>query len=228
MKATLVESRELAPEIRHFRFAADVAEFLFEPGQFVSLTAPVRGKTITRAYSLASTPSGNAFELCLNRVDDGYLSPHLFSLQPGDTIDFTGPVGTFVWRKTGADAILVATGTGIAPFRGMVQQALQSGDARRIHLIFGVRHEAHLLYRREFEALADQHANFTFTPTLSRPGEHWTGHTGHVQPHVFEALGERRDVEVYICGLKAMVDDVRARLKEAGLDRKRIIYEKYD
>ena len=43
-----------------------------------------------------------------------------------------------------------------------------------------------------------------------------------------EALGDRRDVDVYICGLREMVDDVRLKLKEIGLDRKRIIYEKYD
>jgi CDP-4-dehydro-6-deoxyglucose reductase len=43
-----------------------------------------------------------------------------------------------------------------------------------------------------------------------------------------EAIGERRDLEIYICGLKAMVDDVRARLKQMGFDRKQIIYEKYD
>jgi CDP-4-dehydro-6-deoxyglucose reductase len=84
------------------------------------------------------------------------------------------------------------------------------------------------MYRDEFEELARRHANFHFIPTLSRPDELWRGCRGHVQEHVFETLGERRDMDVYICGMKAMVDDVRNRLKALGFDRKQIIFEKYD
>jgi NAD(P)H-flavin reductase len=99
---------------------------------------------------------------------------------------------------------------------------------RRFTLIFGVRHEHGLLYDDELRALAQEHANFDYKPTLTRPPEHWMGRVGRVQQYVFEALGERRDLDVYICGLREMVDDVRANLKQIGLDRKRIIYEKYD
>ena len=63
---------------------------------------------------------------------------------------------------------------------------------------------------------------------LSRPEPGWTGRTGHVQKHLREAVGDRRDINVFICGLKAMVDDVRSILKACGFDRKHIIYEKYD
>ena len=63
---------------------------------------------------------------------------------------------------------------------------------------------------------------------LSRPEESWNGRQGHVQPHVIELLGEDREIDVYICGLKAMVDDMRQLLKQAGFDKSRVIYEKYD
>jgi CDP-4-dehydro-6-deoxyglucose reductase len=99
---------------------------------------------------------------------------------------------------------------------------------RKFTLLFGVRYEKNLLYRAEFERLEAEHSNFRFWPTLSRPEAHWRGRTGHVQAHLAEALEGRHDVDVYICGLKAMVDDVRARLKASGFDRKRILYEKYD
>jgi CDP-4-dehydro-6-deoxyglucose reductase, E3 len=52
--------------------------------------------------------------------------------------------------------------------------------------------------------------------------------TGRVQSHTLEALGDRRDMDIYICGLKEMVNDVRGLLKEKGVDRKRVIYERYD
>ena len=63
---------------------------------------------------------------------------------------------------------------------------------------------------------------------MTRPELSWQGRTGRVQQHLGEAIGDRRDIEVYICGLREMVDDVRARLKAMGFERKHIIYEKYD
>jgi CDP-4-dehydro-6-deoxyglucose reductase len=229
LKARLIESREIAPEVRHFVFdVPEVEQLPYLAGQFVSFSRDFGEKKVTRAYSTASAPHANRFELCLNRVKDGIFSPWLFAMKPGDTIDMKGPLGFFTWRYPAADSILVATGTGIAPFRGMLQSYLQSGGDREITLVLGVRYEPSLLYREEFEQLAREYPNFRFWPTLSRPEPSWKGRTGHVQQHVLEALGDRRDMDVYICGLKAMVDDMRGRLKELELDRRHIIFEKYD
>lgn len=230
MKAQLVSSQEIAPAVQHFVFEVPEVEALpYQAGQFVSLSRVMPdGKAITRAYSTASPAQGNRFELCLNMVTDGRFSPHLFGMQPGDAVDMKGPLGTFVWRNPVNDSILVATGTGIAPFRGMLQELLPKDEHHQITLVFGVRHEHSLLYRDEFEALARQHPNFRFVPTLSRPDETWKGARGYVQEQVLATLGERRDLDVYICGMKAMVDDLRAQLKAIGFDRRQIIYEKYD
>ena len=95
-----------------------------------------------------------------------------------------------------------------------------ANPARQFELIFGVRHCQGLLYHDELTGLAARYANFVYHPTLTRPPEEWTGFTGRVQPHVLQALGERRDVDVYICGLREMVDDLRTQLKDAGLDRR--------
>lgn len=226
MKAVLVESHEIAPEIRHFTFElAGSDRFAYKAGQFVSLSAPIGGRTITRAYSLASREAGNRFELCLNRVEDGLFSPMLFAMQPGDAVDLAGPLGYFHWREPARESILVATGTGIAPFRGMLQEPLPDAP---VTLIFGVRYEQNLMYREEFEALAANAPNFRFLPVLSRGSEDWKGRRGHVQQYVLEALGNKRDVNIYMCGMKAMVDDLRQQLKALGVDRKQIIYEKYD
>ena len=223
MKARLVESRDIAPDIKHFTFEVPEVEHLpFVPGQFVSFSGEFGGKKITRAYSTASAPHGNRFELCLNRVQDGIFSPHLFDMEPGTEIEMRGPLGHFVMKEPPNDSIFVATGTGIAPFRSMLLGYLGNDTPREITLVFGVRYEASLMYRDEFEQFEREHPNFHFRPVLSRPDENWKGLTGHVQPHVMEVLGERRDMDVYICGLKAMVDDMRAQLKEAGLQRTQI------
>jgi CDP-4-dehydro-6-deoxyglucose reductase len=204
-------------------------KLVFTPGQFVSLTDTIFGRKITRAYSIASPPRGdNRFELCLNRVKEGIFSPHLFVMRAGDEVDMKGPLGGFVPRTPLRDSIFVATGTGIAPIRSMVLGLLPGNPEHQFTLIFGVRHPANLLYSEEFAGLEQQAANFRFLPTVTRPDENWKGRTGRVQPVLFETIGERRDVDVYVCGLKVMVDDVRAKLKALGFDRKHIIYEKYD
>jgi ferredoxin-NADP reductase len=199
MRARLLETRDLAPGVRHFDFdLPGIDRFGFVPGQFMSLTAGIHGDEITRAYSIASPPSGNRFALCLNEVDGGRFSPHLFSLMPGQEIACQGPYGAFIFRRPLSDSILVATGTGIAPFRSMLLDRLAQEPDRRFTLIFGVRHEHGLLYRDDWEALAREYPNFDFRPTLTRPEPDWTGAIGRVQSHVLETLGDRRDVDVYI------------------------------
>lgn len=186
------------------------------------------GKKVTRAYSLASAQDGNRFELCLNRVQMGTFSPHLFALKRGEAIPMTGPHGTFGLRQPVRDSVFVATGTGIAPFRSMLLDKEIWEVNNQFTLILGVRYEDGILYRDEFEALAREHPNFRFWPVVSRPTDSWKGRAGYVQPYVLKAIGERRDLHVYICGLKEMVNDVRRQLKELGFDRKQLIYEKYD
>lgn len=228
MKARLVSSREIAPNTRHFEFEAVDWDCRFVPGQFVSLTQEIAGNSITRAYSIASPPNGSRFALCANLVPEGHFSPFLFGLETGGEIQFKGPYGAFILRRPVSDSLFVATGTGIAPFRSMIHAKLREYSDRHFTLIFGVRYEETLLYNDEWVSLAASAANFSYAPTLTRPSTGWAGLTGRVHDHVIKALGERRDVDIYICGLREMVDELRARLKALGLDRKRMIYEKYD
>jgi ferredoxin-NADP reductase len=229
MRALLLEFHDIAPEVRHFVFEVpEIEQLQFKAGQFVSFKETLNGKKMTRPYSIASLPHRNRFELCLNLVHQGIFSPYLFAMKPGDSVEMSAPLGFFTVRDPAKEALFIATGTGIAPFRAMAPDYLAHPNAKQLTLLFGVRHENTIYYRDHFEALAGQHSSFRFWPTLSRAESSWTGHTGHVQSHLLEAIGDRRDLDVFICGLKAMVDDVRAILKEAGFDRKQIVFEKYD
>jgi ferredoxin-NADP reductase len=229
MQARLVESVDIAPAVRHFVFELPgTDQFTFVPGQWVSLSSVIGGKEIVRAYSIASAPSAdNRFELCLNKVGDGAFSPYLFQLHPGESVTVQPPMGTFVLREPPRDSVLIATGTGVAPFRSMLK-AHVADPVRAFTLLFGVRHEEDLLYREEFEEMERRFKNFRFLPTLTQPPPEWKGRRGRVQAHLAEAIGQRRDLDVYLCGLRAMVDDLRHVLKEMGFDRKQIRYEKYD
>ncbi|MGA7414943.1 MAG: FAD-binding oxidoreductase [Bryobacteraceae bacterium] len=228
MKAKLLSYRDVAPATRHFEFELrGLDELRFKPGQFVSVKHIFDGREITRAYSITSKPGGNQFALCLNRIENGLVSKYLFELEPGAEIEIDEALGYFTLRNPQRDALFVATGTGVAPFRSMLLQHLPEVESQ-ITLLMGCRYPHGLMYREELNELAQTYAHFSFVPTVTRPDESWRGRTGRVQAHLDEVLDERRDIDVYICGLKEMVDDVRSLLKQKGFDRRQIIYEKYD
>ena len=233
--ATLVEAERLSPSVRSLCFLlADCDRFDFLPGQFISLVVPLPelGQDNVRSYSLASYPDGsNRIEIAVTHVRGGPGSTWLHELAPGTCVDLSGPYGFFTLEQPRpAPACFVATGTGITPIRPMLRRMFELGTDHEATLVFGVRHEGDILYRAEFEDLAGRHANFRFVPTLTQPPPPWNGAAGRVQAHVDRLLIEakRCDVDVYICGLRRMVDDVRARLKMAGWDRKKLHQERYD
>jgi ferredoxin-NADP reductase len=185
----------------HFVFVIDGMEsFHYAPGQFVSAVAPDQsGKQQTRAYSIASAAKDNRFELCVNRVENGFFSNHLADLPDlpiGATIQLHGPHGHFVLQEPVTDSIFIATGTGIAPMRAYIQWLFPEGgpdrsQGKEIWLVYGTRHETDIYYQEEFEALARRQPNFHYLATLSRPKEGWQGLRGYVQDHVARLIEER-------------------------------------
>ncbi len=242
----------------HFHFVLeDLESFSFVPGQFVSLLArDENGKEQTRAYSIASAPDGNRFELCVNRVESGFFSNLLPDLPVGAAIQVDGPHGYFTLRQPFTGSLLVATGTGIAPIRAYLQWLFppdgpNRSQGKEIWLVYGARYETSLYYHQEFAAIAARHSNFHYLPTLSRAPQSWTGLRGYVQQHVARIVEERAarlglplpqpppdpsiparelrfDIYAYICGLNEMVAGVRALLTGYGWHRKQIVFERYD
>ena len=231
-QARLVERTEIAPEVLHFVFeASDLSYLMFVPGQFIALSDLIGERKITRAYSIASEPFGNnRYELCINLVHEGKFTPRLFQLAPGDTITMNLPLGGFILREPVRDSVMIATGTGIAPFRSMLRARLaaEGAESPRFDLIFGVRHEPHLYYRAEFEEMARKHPRFHFYPTLTRPHPEWQGHSGRVQTLLDDVIAGRLDIDIYLCGLKEMVNEVRKILYDRGFDKSQVRYERYD
>ena len=232
--ARLVRSTSLSEQTKHLEFEIKaVPRFGFVAGQWLSFkTTKPDGEEITRAYSIASPPSGdNRIALCLNRVQDGFMSNFLCSMKEGDELPCQGPFGDFILRPPLRDTIFIATGTGIAPFRSMLHWLLAEESrhqGKQLWLIFGNRCETDIYYRNELQRLAAEHANFHFLPTLSRGGPEWTGLRGYVQEHVSTIVLGRVDMHAYICGLDKMIKANRELLKSLGWDRKAILYEKYD
>lgn len=242
----------------HLEFVVDgLDNFDFTPGQFISILAvDARGKQENRAYSIASAPRGNRFDLCLNRVEGGYFSNYLADLPEGGAIQFDGPHGFFVLHSPITDSIFISTGTGIAPIRALVEWLFPAdgpdrSEGKQIWCVFGTRWEPELYYREEFQTLAARKPNFHYLSTLSRADATWDGLRGYVQEHVARIIEQRAaqldqqlplppvnpatpatelkfDIYAYICGLNNMIASVREKLKSYGWHRKQIVFERYD
>ncbi len=224
MKAKITATVETITELSHDTksFVLRTQEpFEFIAGQFVMVNVPFNNTHVRRAYSLASKQNGNKIELCLNYVDGGKGSEYFFKLKEGDSVSLDGPYGVFTVKETKREKFFICTGTGVVPLRSMIQQL----NGAKMTLIFGKRAECDILYREEFEQLANGNQNFRYVVTLSRPHDGWNGERGYVQ-HVMKKFVHANG-EFYVCGLKQMVDDVRKELVGMGVQEEHIHVERY-
>ncbi len=162
----------------------------------------------------------------------GAGSTHLHALPLGATLEAKGPQGTFTRPLANAPpSLFVGTGTGLAPLRSMVKDALAHGSAAPMVVLVGVRSLADALYVEELRALARAHPCLSVELTLSRPADGWTGRRGYVQEHVgalWDALAAQGTPHAWLCGLKKMAVATRDLLKARGVERQRLHVEAFD
>ena len=228
-QTTLESSYELCGGTKHFRFRLH-NPFSFKAGQFVMVYALNELENRKRPYSIASPPSlQGSLELCLNRVEEGFMSNYLCDLKDGETVPMEGPYGKFLVREPiGRGVLFVATGTGIAPFRSQIYDLFSSGkvEGKEIWLFFGIRYETDILYQEEWKKLAAEKPNFHYIQTISRP-QTWTGEKGYVQEKIRKFITDPKGLDVYICGLPKMVEDVQTTCAEMGFPKEKVTFEKY-
>jgi CDP-4-dehydro-6-deoxyglucose reductase len=226
LNATIVDIKDETPWVRRFFLQTEQAnEFEFKPGQFVAMNMP---DGTQRSYSIASYANMRGrIELCIVLNSAGKLTPWLWTLKPGDVLSISGPMGNFVLNDMpNCDVAFICTGTGVAPFRSMIQQLLEDSAGRNIYLIFGCRNRADLLYRQEFESWQQADNRFRYIPVLSR--EQWEGRQGYVHAVYEELFADGRDARFYVCGWKVMCNEARTRLKQLGYNRRQYFFEEYD
>ncbi len=234
--ATLLRRFEITPELLVILVAVDGGFAEFKPGQYTTLgllgsarrlagLSPDREvldpeKLIKRAYSIGSSPSEKSLlEFYVAVVPDGALSARLAALQVGDRL-FVGTkiTGTFTLDSVPAtaDLVLIATGTGLAPYLSMLRLPATWSDGRKITIVHGVRYQRDLAYREELEALSSAGNPLTYIPVVSREAA-WKGYAGRVTgliPGVIQ-LNPAKD-HVYLCGNPAMIDEMEKMLVGMG------------
>ncbi|SEM25366.1 Ferredoxin-NADP reductase [Pseudoxanthomonas sp. GM95] len=237
----LVERRMIAPTVGHYVFQRNDGQPLaFIAGQFLQIHFDYADGTATRrSYSIANVqavdaPAETTVEIAVSYVPGGAATALFEALDMGDTVQASGPFGRFTLQPSDANAryVLVATGTGVTPYRAMLPALAALIDTRAVEVVLlqGARTLGDLLYHDEFRAFADAHPGFRYLPCLSRglPDDaHPDLRHGYVQQALPEIAPDPAREIAYLCGNPDMVDATFEALKNAGLGPAQIRREKY-
>jgi p-cymene methyl-monooxygenase electron transfer component len=223
---------ELTHDIRLLRIMLD-RPLAYAAGQYVSL----RPKHLERArdYSFATAPgAGGSHELTfyVRLTPGGAFTEWLFrEARAGDALEVEGPHGDFWLRPDEAPLLFVAGGSGLAPIRAILEEALHAGVARDAVFLFGARAQRDLYdLERVADVAARWQGNFRFVPVLSEepPDSDWGGARGLVTslitPAAITALADRH---AYLCGPPRMIDAALEALARAGVPDRHVHYDKF-
>jgi CDP-4-dehydro-6-deoxyglucose reductase len=222
-----------SPNTRRFFLELPETEcFEFLAGQYITLDLPIheRRNLRWRSYSIASMPmSNNEIELLIVHAVNGAGTDYLFNeINEGSELTLRGPGGTFTLPANinDKDLFLICTGTGIAPFRSMLQYIHHHKlQHKNIHLVFGCRKQEDLLYVEELKALEKTMKGFHYHPTLSR--EDWGGHKGYVHTVYEDLCSDKQPAVFMLCGWSNMVDEALQKIEAMGYEQKDILHELY-
>jgi len=202
----------------------------FIPGQYASVK--VSDKNDNRFYSVASMTGSKTIELLVDISPMGLGSKYLMNLQVGDDVEIAAFLGEFVIDKTRVGdkktILFVATGTGIAPIKPMVEDLLINiGFKGDVLLIWGMRSENDLYWLKELDNLHRDFENFKYELVLSKPGKEWPGLRGHVKDIVEKVKLDTKNILVYLCGGPEMVTDMTEVFGDMGVARESVVSEKF-
>jgi ferredoxin-NADP reductase len=233
----VIRIEDITATTKRFWIAVEELErFDFKPGQFVTLDLPIDEKRNKRwrSYSIASWPDGtNVIELVIVLLDGGRGTHYLFNeVKEGSELTLRGPQGVFTLPENlEKDIFLICTGTGIAPFRSMVNYIhLHDIPHKDIHLIFGCRLTKDCLYGVEMKQLEEKLGGFSYIPTFSREHDNPENiRKGYVHT-VYEEIVTKNQLApalFYLCGWKDMIDQAKEKILSFGYDKHDIHLELY-
>lgn len=197
----------------------------FLPGQYVNVQVP--GSTQTRSYSFSSAPGGAHAAFVVRNVPDGLMSRYLSGVaQAGQPISFAGPFGSFYLRPVQRPVLMLAGGTGIAPFLSMLDVLADKGFTQPVRLVFAVTRDGDLVALDQLERIAAVHPQFSYVTCVADP-DSAHDRKGYATAHVEPGWLNDGDADVYLCGPVPMVDAVRNWFTTIGVQPANFYYEKF-
>ncbi len=224
--ATISDVQQLSDSTIALKIKGEALNQLaFLPGQYVNLQVP--GSEHTRAYSFSSLQRNGEVSFLIRNVPGGLMSRFLTSLaKAGDTMTLAGPLGSFYLREIRRPLLLLAGGTGLAPFTAMLERIAEQGSDYPVHLIYGVTYDIDLVQTAQLEDLAARIPRFTFSACVASPDSHYP-RKGYVTQHIEPGHLNDGDVDVYLCGPPPMVEAVSHYLRDQAIVPANFYFEKF-
>lgn len=197
------------------------------PGQYARLKVP--GTEHSRSYSFACAPGSRNLEFLVRLLPRGVMTDYVRErCKVGDSIKMEAPLGAFYLRHIDRPVIMVAGGTGLSAFLGMLDQlAEKGGSGFPIHLFYGVRTEQDLCELARIEAYRTRIKGFEFTPVLSDADAQWKGRKGFIPAHLEQYEGTDTPFDMYMCGPPPMVESIKTWHADNALTAVRLYFEKF-
>jgi NAD(P)H-flavin reductase len=221
--ARVVGRSALSPRVTEVTLAIEGDEpFRWTAGQHLKLRLELPDGEAS-AFSIAAAPNQIGLRrLSLALAND---SDTLAGAEVGSLVFLDGPFGALTWRAA-PGALLVGAGTGLAPLRAIVHDALALDERTPVVLVAGNRGERDLLWHSELVTLASEYPRFRYEPVVSQPDVTWRGRSGRVQAHLEEIARELpAEFRVYLCGSRSMVNECKGLLGTLGVTPERILGE---
>ena len=216
VNAVVEEVCALGPDVTRLRLRLpEDAGLVYLPGQYMNVQL---GDGRHRSFSMASKPDGNSVDFHVRRIPGGHFTDrYLPSLQGGAALEVELPLGHFrLHAEDYRPLLMVATGTGLAPIKSMLESLMGDDDCPPVSLYWGMRTEADLYLHDEIQRWAERLYEFQYVPVLSRASDSWTGRRGHVQDAVLADLPNLSEHSIYLCGSPAMIADAKIAFVGSG------------
>jgi CDP-4-dehydro-6-deoxyglucose reductase len=222
------QMRPLAPDVMGLWLRLPAIEsFSWQCGQYIDVMLAGERR---RSFSLANPPHDSVLlELHVRRAPGGAFTEQVFTtLKEGSLLRIEGPLGQFIYRPGERPLLLIGGGTGYAPLKAMIRQALETESKRDVTLFWGARTAADLYEDAWLRDLAAKHAHFRYTSAISNQKASAPHESGLVHEAVIRKVAGLAGFDVYAAGPPAMIDAVRAALPAQGADPERIYIDSFD
>ena len=215
MPSRVMSIERVAPDVLVMRLQLPANQNLqYRAGQYVEF---ILRDGARRSYSMANAPhmlgSPPSIELHLRHMPGGRFTDHAFTaLKEKDILRMEGPFGSFLLREDSRKPIIMlASGTGFAPIKAMLQHLQHKGSEREVVLYWGSRRRADLYQHAWCEQMAAEMPKLRYVPVLSEPttDDAWTGRTGFVHEAVMADVDDLSGYQVYACGAPVMVESAQ-------------------
>jgi CDP-4-dehydro-6-deoxyglucose reductase, E3 len=213
--AVVREMRRLARDVVNLRLELEGDALRYLPGQYMNV---LLDDGTHRSFSMASAPAGSHVDFHVRQIPGGrFTEGELAQLRAGDRLQVEIPLGNFrLHAEDYRPLLMVATGTGLAPLKAMLESLMGDADCPPVSLYWGARTEADLYLADEIRGWGERLYEFDFVPVLSRADASWTGRRGHVQDAVEQDLQDLSEHAVYLCGSPDMIAEAKRRFLARG------------